>query len=395
LDFMPNFIQQLQRRMPLGWLQLTQNKTQLIVALSGVAFADVLILIQLGFLGVLVSRGIVLHTKLNADIFIMSRQALNISEIYTFPRRRLYQAMDITGVQSVEAMYISPIVLRNPDTREQRKLLIVGFNPDKPQFNFPEVNSQVDKIKRPDTILFDRQTTGDYTKIIGELGAGKTVTTEIGKRTVSIGGLFSIGSSFGAEGHLMTSQDNFLRLFPSQSQSNVNLGSVEVKPGYDPKQVVVQLRAYLPSDEIKVLTKQEYIDAELTYWNEAAPVGIIFNLGAIMGFIVGIIIVYQVLSTDVNSHIREYATLKAIGYSNTYLLGIVFEEALILAIFGFVPGFVISLGFYQLVSIATSLPIAMTVYRAAQVLTLTLIMCMLSGAIATRKVQAADPADMF
>jgi putative ABC transport system permease protein len=392
---MPNLIQQLQRRMPLGWLQLTQSKVQLVVALSGVAFADVLMLIQLGFQGVIESRGVVLHTKLNADIFIMSRRALNISEIYTFPRRRLYQAMDIKGVQSADAIYISPIVWRNPQTREQKKLLMVGFNVDRPPLDFPEVNSQVDLIKLPDTVLFDRQTTGKYDQIISEVGAGKTVTTEVGKRTVSIRGLFSIGSSFGADGYLMTNQDNFLRLFPIQSQTTVNLGSVKVKPGYDPKQVVEQLRAYLPSDEVKVLTKQEYITAEVSYWNNQSPTGIIFNLGVIMGFIVGIIIVYQVLSTDVNSHIREYATFKAIGYSNTYLLGIVFEEALILAIFGFVPGFVISLGFYQLVSIATGLPIAMTFFRAVQVLTLTLIMCMLSGTIATRKVQAADPADMF
>jgi putative ABC transport system permease protein len=392
---MPNFIQQFQRRMPLGWLQLTQSKTQLLVALSGVAFADVLMLIQLGFQGALQSSGVVLHTKLNGDIFIMSSRAISISEMSTFPRRRLYQAMDITGVKSVEAMYVSPIVWRNPQTREQKRLLIVGFNPDKPPLNFPEVNSQLDLIKRPDTILFDRKTRGTYGQIISEVEAGKNVTTEVSRRTISIVGLFSIGSTFGADGHLMTSQDNFLRLFPRQLQTDVNIGSIEVAPGYDPKQVVEQLRAYLPKEDIKVLTKEEYIAAELAYWNQQTPIGVIFNLGVTMGFIVGIIIVYQVLSTDVNSHIREYATFKAIGYSNTYLLGIVFEEALILAVLGFVPGLVMSMGLYQLVRNASNLQLAMTVARAVQVLILTLIMCMLSGAIATRKVQAADPADMF
>ncbi len=182
---MPNLIQQLQRRMPLGWLQLTQNKVQLLVALSGVAFADVLILIQLGFQGALQSSGVVLHTKLNGDIFIMSRRALTIVNMSTFPRRRLYQAMDITGVKSAEAMYVSLIVWRNPQTREQKQLLMVGFNPDKPPFNFPEINSQLDIIKRPDTILFDRQAKGIYGKLISEVGSGKTVTTEISKRTIS------------------------------------------------------------------------------------------------------------------------------------------------------------------------------------------------------------------
>jgi putative ABC transport system permease protein len=392
---MPNLIQQLQRRTPLGWLQLTQNKVQFAVALSGVAFADILMLIQLGFQGSLQSSAVVLHTKLNADIFIMSRQALNITEMYTFPRRRLYQAMDITGVKSVEAMYVSVITWRNPQTREKKSLMMIGFDPDKSPFNFPEVNSQLDIIKRSDTVLFDRLTKGTYDQTISEVEAGKTVTTEISKRTISIGGLFSVGTSFATDGHLITSEDNFLSLFPQQSRTNVNIGSVEVKPGYDPKQVVEQLRAYLPSDEIKVLTKQEFIAAELAYWNGVTSIGIIFNLGVVMGFLVGIIIVYQVLSTDVNSHIREYATFKAIGYSNAYLLGVVFEQALILAIFGFLPGLVMSLGLYELVRVATNLPLMMTVSRAVQVLTLTLIMCMLSGVIATRKVQSADPADMF
>ena len=114
-----------------------------------------------------------------------------------------------------------------------------------------------------------------------------------------------------------------------------------------------------------------------------------------MGFMVGVIIVYQVLSTDVNSHIKEYATFKAMGYNNLYLLGVVFEEAIILAVLGFIPGAIAPLGLYHLTRNATNLPLYMTVARALTVLTLTMIMCVISGAIATRKLQSADPADMF
>ena len=73
----------------------------------------------------------------------------------------------------------------------------------------------------------------EYDKVIADLKAGKTVTTEIERRTISVGGLFHLGSSFGADGHLMTSQDNYLRLLPRQSQSNVNIGLLKVKIGYD------------------------------------------------------------------------------------------------------------------------------------------------------------------
>ncbi len=392
---MLKFLQTIQRRTPLGWLQLTHHKSRFVVAIAGVAFADILILMQLGFQGALFNSATRLHVMLDTDVVIYSPQALNLTAMSTFPRRRLYQAMDVTGVASVEAMYVSPITWKNPQTREKKSLLIIGFNPDKPAFNFPEVNRQIDRIKQPDVLLFDAKARGTYDRVIADVKAGKTVTTEVDRRTISIGGLFQLGSSFGADGHLMTSQDNYLRLFPRKSQGNINVGLLKVKPGYDPHQVAAALRAYLPQADVRVATKQEFIKFERDYWATATPIGMIFNLGAIMGFIVGIIIVYQVLSTDVNAHLKEYATFKAMGYSNNYLLGIVFEESLILAIIGFLPGLAIASGLYHVVYLGTNLPIAMTVVTATQVLILTLVMCMFSGAVATSKVQSADPADMF
>jgi putative ABC transport system permease protein len=392
---MLKFLQQLQRRTPLGWLQLTHHKSRFAVAIAGVAFADILILLQLGFQGALFNSATRLHLMLNADVIIFSPQALNFTAMSTFPRRRLYQAMDVTGVQSADAMYVSPITWKNPQTREKKSLLMIGFNPDRPAFNFPEVNRQVDNIKQPDTLLFDSKARGTYDEVIADVRAGKTVTTEIERRTISIGGLFQLGSSFGADGHIMTSQDNYLRLLPRQSQSNINIGLLKVKPGYDPKQVAAKLTAYLSKADVRVMTKENFIEFERSYWATATPIGFIFNIGAMMGFIVGVIIVYQVLSTDVNSHIKEYATFKAMGYDNIYLLGIVFEESLILAMMGFLPGLGISIGLYQIVYLGTNLPIAMTVATATKVLTATLGMCILSGAVATIKVQAADPADMF
>lgn len=216
------FIQNLTRRTPLGWLQLTQHKSRFIVAISGVAFADLLMLMQLGFQGALFDSAVVLHSKLKADIFIISPQALNIDAMSTFSRRRLYQAMDVTGVKSVEPMYVSLVTWKNPQTRDKKNIIIVGFNPDEPIFNLPEVNSQLAKIKQSDTVLFDRKAIGDYQQVVERVDAGKLVTTEVERRTISVNGLFSIGSSFSAAGHLMTSEDNYVRLFSRQSQGNIN-----------------------------------------------------------------------------------------------------------------------------------------------------------------------------
>jgi putative ABC transport system permease protein len=192
----------------------------------------------------------------------------------------------------------------------------------------------------------------------------------------------------------MTSDQNFLFLFPRREAGSISLGLVHLESGYDPKQVVAALKSHLP-DDVKVMTHEEYIQFEESYWKKESPIGFIFGLGTAMAFVVGIVIVYQVLSTDVNAHMKEYATFKAMGYFNRYLLGVVFEEAIILAFLGFIPGLILPLGLYQLAAKATALPIYMTVSRAVMVLILTVIMCGISGTIATRKLQSADPADMF
>ena len=393
---MIGFIQQLQRRTPLGWLQLTRQKGRLLVALSGVAFADLLMLMQLGFRSALFNSATVLHESLRADIVLLSPQAMNLQDLSTFTRRRLYQAMDVPGVANAEPIYNSLVTWKNPQTRKKTQVMIIGFNPDKPAFNLPEVNQNIDSIKLPDTILFDEATRGEYGEVIEQIKQGKTVKTEIKGRTITIDNLFKVGASFAADGTLMTSDQNFLRLFPNQDSGSVNLGLIRLEPGYEAEEVAEKLKYHLRNaDDIKVLTKEEFIAFEKAYWQSNTPIGFIFALGTMMGFIVGVIIVYQVLSTDVNAHIKEYATFKAMGYKNFFLLSVVFEEAIILAILGFIPGALISTGLYALTRNATNLPLYMTVARAIQVQVMTIIMCMISGAVATRKVQSADPADMF
>jgi putative ABC transport system permease protein len=107
------------------------------------------------------------------------------------------------------------------------------------------------------------------------------------------------------------------------------------------------------------------------------------------------VIVYQILYTDVSDHLAEYATLKAMGYTDTYLLGVVFQEAILLAGLGYIPAFALAVLLYDLTANATLLPIAMTFNRAVLVLLLAVSMCFISGAIAVRRLRAADPADIF
>lgn len=381
-------------RTPLGWLQLKHDKLRLLTAISGIAFADILIFMQLGFMNALYSANTQYPRKINGDIILTSTQATNFNKPYTFPRRRLYQAMDVPGVESAEAVYIGSLDWRNPQNRAKTSMLVIGFDPEKPVFELPEVNSQLDKVKIPDTVLFDQASRGEYDQVVNQIQQGKTVTTERDRTTITIGGLFTVGASFADDGALITSDQNFMRLFPRKQPGLVSLGIINLEPGLDPEKAAMSLNAYFPGD-VKALTYQEYVDAELAYIKSKTAIGFVFTLGTIMGFIVGIVIVYQVLSTDVNDHMAEYATFKAMGYKNSYLLGVVFEEAIILSIIGFIPSVAIATGLYQLTAAATALPIYLPASRSAIVLAMTILMCSISGAIATRKLQSADPADIF
>ena len=385
---------QLRNRTPLGWLQLKHDKFRLLTALSGIAFADILIFMQLGFMNALYTTNTQYPRKVKGDIVINSVQATNFNKPYTFPRRRLYQARDIPGVESAEAVYIGSISWRNPQNKEKTSMTVIGFDPDKPAFDLPEVNQQLNKVKIPDTVLFDQASRGEYDEVIAEIEQGATITTEIERNTVTIGGLFSVGASFADDGALITSDQNFMRLFPRKQPGMVSIGLIKLQEGADAQQVRTYLNSYL-ADDVIAYTYDEYVAKEVQYIQNSTAIGFVFTLGTMMGFIVGIVIVYQVLSTDVNDHMAEYATFKAMGYKNSYLLGVVFEEAIILSIIGFVPSVAIAIGLYQLTAAATALPIFLPVSRAVTVFILTVIMCSISGAIATRKLQSADPADIF
>ena len=384
----------LKNRTPLGWLQLKHDKMKMLTALAGIAFADILMFMQLGFKDALFTTNTQYPRLIDGDVVLLSTQATNFNKLYTFPRRRLYQAMDVPGVETAEPVYIGSLDWRNPQTKEKTSMMVVGFDPESPAFNLPEVNSQLNKVKIPDTVLFDRASRGKYDEVITNIERGKAVTTESDRTTVTIAGLFEVGASFADDGALMTSDYNFLRLFPKKQQGTVSLGIIDLEPGQDPVAVRQALNIYLPED-VEAYTHEEYVDKELAYIQNRSPIGFVFTLGTTMGFIVGIAIVYQVLSTDVNDHMAEYATFKAMGYKNSYLLMVVFEEAIILSIAGFIPSTILAMGLYQLTAAATALPIVLPVSRAITVLVLTLVMCGVSGAIATRKLQSADPADIF
>jgi putative ABC transport system permease protein len=324
----------------------------------------------------------------------MSTQTNTIGFPKTFSDRRLYEAASVEGVKSVSGVYMAFAVWKNPANRQTRNILLIGFNPADDIFNLPGIRNNLDKIKLEDVVLFDELSRTEFGPIPQLFRAGKKVTTEASSKKVTVGELFALGSSFAADGNTVTSDSNFLRIVPSRQKGAIDLGVIQLEPTANPELVAKALKEKLPND-INIFTKDKFIDYEKFYWQTSTSIGFIFSLGTMMGFIVGIVIVYQILYTDVDDHLPEYATLKAMGYRDWYFVGVVFQEAIILAFLGYLPGFGVAMFLYSLTAGATQLPIAMTLSRAIFVLILTVIMCIFSGVIAVRKLSAADPADIF
>jgi len=384
----------MKRKIPLAWLQVSRDRNRLLVAMAGIAFADMLMFMQLGFQTALYDSNTRMHRSLRADLVLISPLARNIVSMSNFPRRRLYQAMSFEGVQSAEALYTFSRPWRNPETRHEDGILFLAFSPEKSVFNLPGVDRHLEALKQPDTVLFDEGSRGSYTATLTALQQGNTVRTEFDTRKVNIVGLFKVGASFAADGNVITSDKTFLRLFPNRKRAEISAGLITLAPGIDPVQMARAMQASLPND-VKVMPLQEFVELEKNYWQNNTSIGFIFSLGTAIGFVVGTVIVYQILSSDVADHLAEYATLKAMGFRDRYLLIVVFQEALILAILGFIPGYSIAFGLYGLTRGATNLPLFMTLGRATLVLILTVSMGVISGAIATRKLRSADPAEIL
>ena len=381
---------------PLAWLQLKREKMRLLIALAGIGFAVILMFIQLGFQDALFDSAITMHKELQGDIFLISPQSTSMIAMKNFSQRRLYQTLGYSGVESISPIYLDFALWKNPDNQRTRGILVIGFDPSRPIFS-RELVPDLTPIRLPDVVLFDEKSRAEFGSIPKMFATGKPVVTEAAGRRLTVGGLFALGASFGADGNIITSDTNFLRIFSRRTSGMIDVGMVTLKPGSDLDSLIKQMRRDLqdPFEDVKVLSKVEFIEFERDYWRSSTAIGFIFTLGTAIGFLVGTVIVYQILYTDITDHLAEYATLKAMGYRNFYLLTLVFQEAVILSILGFIPGFLLSLGLYNLTRNATSLPIAMTTDRAILVLCLAMTMCIISGAIAVRKVQDADPADIF
>lgn len=386
-------------RTPLAWKNLIHDPRQMVVAIGGIAFAVMLMFQQRGFQNALFDSTVEIIQEFNGDILFINSARFALTNEVRFPQSLLQVAASTPGVEWAEPVYIE-----NPQSRLRREgqrarpIRVCAFNISKPVLTdrSGEIGPQLERLRPLGTALMDRLSKANY----GFLLSNKAEFPQLGElngKRIEIVGLFQSGRDFAHDGNLLMSLESFQNYFPARRPSPlavVDLGLVKVEPGVPVSQVADELRKRL-SDEVLILTRQEFINREIRFWASNTPIGVIFNIGVVMGFVVGVIICYQILANDIGEHLGEFATLKAMGYTNPYFVGLVIRQAIYIGLLGFVPGLVLSWFLFQFNSRFTGLLMLLNTERILLVLVATLAMCIVSGILALRKLLAADPASLF
>jgi len=383
------------KHVPLAWLNLIHEPRRLMVAIGGTSFAVLLIFMQLGFRGALFDASLQLPRVLNADLILLNRVKNTKAAKETIPIERLVSARACAGVESVWPfyMYFIRVSWKNPHSGEISPVAVFAFNPRDPVLLLPEVQEHADELLLGRKIMFDRKSKPNY-------GAPERGTiSQLGDYEVEVVGTYEMGTDFVSDGDLIMSDLLYREIvFPPAARANilnqVDLGLVKLAPGADIETVRADLIKRL-EDDTSVLTKQEFVEREQQFWQEATPIGYVFGFGVALGFVVGVIICYQILYADVTDHLAEYATLKAMGYRSSYFFAVILEESLIVGVLGFLPGWILSYGLYYFLTLTTGLPLHLGLDRAVLVLGMTVVMCGVSGLLTIRGLLATDPAELF
>jgi putative ABC transport system permease protein len=383
--------------LPLAWLQLKRQPIRYLVAVTGIGFAALLMYMQLGFQSGLLNSATTFYEALDTDLILVSPGTLNSGNFQQFPQSLLYNALGVEGVKQVIPIYVANVNAQRLGGVKPTSLRLIGFDPATNVLKLPEVTAQLDKLRIPNYVLFDargNRNTGPVAPAVKRNGYQEMLLSDFSK-TFRIVGLFKLGSIFAADSNLISSDSTAINLAYRQiNEGEISLGAVRLSDLSQVPRVQEFLRQRY-GRELQVLTKAELISQERNYWNTSSSFGIIFGFGTIMGILVGGVVVYQVLYTDVTDHLKEYATLKAMGFSDTFLLVIVVQEAIILAVSAFIPATLASAVLYAFLTSASGIRIEMSSDKILLVGSLTMGVCAASSAIAIRKLADADPASVF
>ncbi|GGK51611.1 FtsX-like permease family protein [Salinarimonas ramus] len=390
---MSRLLERLLGRLPIGWLQLVHQRGRFAAALSGVAFANVLVFVQLGLMSSMGVSTVRPYQFFQSDILISAADANTLVDGGNVARQWMLQALADPDVVSGMGLFVAIVPWDRGDT--DISLTTFGINPFQADFLAPDIAADIDMLQVQDAAILDRLARGLTREEAAAVRLHTPLSFETQGRTLTAYDTFAGGGGFGADGYLLVSDQTFLSLFPARSSGAPDHILLRLRPGAQPDAVANRLRGLIADRTLRIRSYSDAMDEEVRFQQTQRPTGVIFGFGVLIGILVGIVIVFQVLSADVADHMREYATFKAMGYGQGFFLGVVVEEAVILGVLGFIPGVIAGWAILTLMAEVTTLPLFISFGMAVTVFIGTVVFSALSGIIATRRLAAADPAELF
>src|SRR6266700_1647587 len=372
----------------LAWRILADQKGRTLLATGGIFIAILLIFVELGFFVAVPQGGMLIYDHLRFDLLVSSHRYVFQSQSGQFPRARLAAAMTVPEVAQASPLYLGGGKWQDPTGGLKLDIAVIGVDPRAGIFAVPDIESQVAVLERADTVLVD----GATRSLFGSLETGRVI--DLAGRHMTIGGQYKLGTGFLGLGIVLASEANFFAMFAGRPADTVNLGLVTLKPGADPESAAKALRAVLPAD-MQVFTRADLVAHEVAYWTIRTATGLIFGSGLVVSFVVGIMVLYQTLATQITRQLPQFATLKAIGYTDRYLDGVVLFEAWLIMAVAFVPALGAALAVYALVRAETLLPLSLSITQLAAVFGITLVMATASAFLSLGGLRRADPAEIF
>jgi putative ABC transport system permease protein len=369
----------------LAWRNLVHDRARFVVTLVGIVFSVVLMAVQSGLLLGFAGTAEALVTHAGADFWVMSRGTSNVDQSVIMFDRRRFKALEIPGVAAVDKYLVHFADWRRPDGRSEI-IIVIGFDLDRAVGRpWNVVAGSIEDLRRPNSVIIDRL----YADKLGVTALGQTV--EIHGVSAHVVGFTDGIRAFTQSPYVFTSYDNALA-YGDVPPDQTNYLLVRLKPGADRDEVARRLRQALPMADVH--TSAKFASMTARYWLLTTGAGVALVAGALLGLIVGVIIVAQTLYAATVERLSEYATLRAIGASNGYLGAIVLKQSLIAGALGCCIGLVLDAVLVRAAA-ESNVSLVLPWPLAAAIALTTLVMCAGASAVAIDKIRRAEPTMVF
>ena len=371
----------------IAFANLVQDRRRLATALGGVAVALFLLLLQIAVLDGARDKVTLLFDDFDFDLAMVPDTYQFLMSFDTLDRVTLSSAEATEGVAETFGLNAVPLQMMQLPSRKVAYLFLIGLDDPGDFLRDDRIRSAMPSLTAPHDILIDTQSLTSAGPT--ELGTRLAINGE----NLTATGQFKLGLFFYADGSGIVRNADFTRLAGRPPRS-ITMGLIRLKPGANAADVQARLARTLPSD-VLVLTRNQLISQERAYFLSTRPIGIMLYTSMLIAYLVGSVILIQVLSTGIANRLGEYATMKAMGFPLWRVYGVGAAEAALLSLGGLVPALVCGALVLAFIQYRTHLSTFPGPGLILTMIVIALVLAAGSAAVALRRVARSDPAELF